>query len=335
MNTASTTSAAPPDAPASTASTLRKRLNQQPRGSAVGPGGRGTVVFGGVILAAGALMILVGLGVVIPKESSGDAPPWVLTVMGVVFGLIGLTVAVLGVRGLRNRRRFREQRGLHPDEPWLADYPWDPKQSVDNTVARILRTSAMATFLVLFLTPFNAGVFFYKDAPWFIQGVILLFDVVVLAVLGSAVYLLLRWLKYGPSFVRFSRFPFFLGQTLEVEWCSPRGIGACENLTFTLRCVEEVLETTGSGRDRSQSLVPYQVWSDTFEVAGPGEHLRGERVPVTFLLPESAEATALSQYPPRYWELEIKARTPGVDYGAVYLLPVYSGGNDARASAAA
>ncbi len=42
-----------------------------------------------------------------------------------------------------------------------------------------------------------------------------------------------------------------------------------------------------------------------------------------FQLPAEDLGTALSASPPRYWELEVKAETAGVDYAATFLLPVY------------
>lgn len=34
--------------------------------------------------------------------------------------------------------------------------------------------------------------------------------------------------------------------------------------------------------------------------------------------------TALSERPARFWELEVEAKTPGVDYHERFLLPVYA-----------
>jgi hypothetical protein len=51
--------------------------------------------------------------------------------------------------------------------------------------------------------------------------------------------------------------------------------------------------------------------------------LRGGDLPVSFKLPEGEFGTRLSEAPARYWELEVKADTPGLDFGALFLLPVY------------
>lgn len=48
-------------------------------------------------------------------------------------------------------------------------------------------------------------------------------------------------------------------------------------------------------------------------------------LPVTFQLPaDEAFATQLTADSPVYWELDISAETPGVDFAATYLIPVYS-----------
>lgn len=46
-----------------------------------------------------------------------------------------------------------------------------------------------------------------------------------------------------------------------------------------------------------------------------------------WVLPGDPEfASALSQRPALFWELEVKADTPGVDYHSSFLLPVYAHG---------
>jgi hypothetical protein len=96
-------------------------------------------------------------------------------------------------------------------------------------------------------------------------------------------------------------------------------------VTFTLRCIQERIETTGSGRKRTTTEVCYQIWASTFEVEQPGDIAAGHPVPVTFLLPEDAGlSTVLADRPPRYWEIEVAAATPGINYQARFLVPVYA-----------
>lgn len=107
-----------------------------------------------------------------------------------------------------------------------------------------------------------------------------------------------------------------------------KGLGDYNHIVFTLRCVEEVPEMSRYQSSRSHGnasprWVRYQTYALTFEVEGPGRHLAGSAGPVAFPLPPRARVTDMTAEHPRYWELEVHADTPGVDFRATYLVPVY------------
>jgi len=144
---------------------------------------------------------------------------------------------------------------------------------------------------------------------------------VVLAILAGGVYFLLRALKYGQSELRWKRFPFFLGEALEVEFVNAHGFGRFRSLTLTLRCIEERIESRGD----STSVVCYELYADTVRMEEGGEYNAGDgALPLAFPLPADGRPTALSLHPPVYWELEVKADTPGVDFETRFLVPVYA-----------
>jgi hypothetical protein len=63
-------------------------------------------------------------------------------------------------------------------------------------------------------------------------------------------------------------------------------------------------------------------WSETRPVRGTF----GATIPIRFDLPPpgpGASGTVLSAELPRYWELELWAELPGLDFQAVFLLPIY------------
>jgi hypothetical protein len=84
----------------------------------------------------------------------------------------------------------------------------------------------------------------------------------------------------------------------------------------TLRCIEERFEVRQTGKNRVRVSVPYELYRDEAAVA-PGEPS------LRFELPENVPGTRLAAQPPRYWELELAAEAPGVDFGARFLVPVY------------
>jgi hypothetical protein len=63
-------------------------------------------------------------------------------------------------------------------------------------------------------------------------------------------------------------------------------------------------------------------WSETRPVHGA----MGSRIPIHFELPPPGPTvlpTELDAELPRYWELEVWAELQGLDFAAVFLLPVY------------
>jgi hypothetical protein len=294
------------------------------RGSA-GVGGGCAVFFGALFIAGGMLLLLGGLGV-IQFQKQPDVPAWVVIVMASVFAGPGVWVALSGLKELLKSRQVKRQLLQRPQEHWLADYAWDRSVAMDDSPRQFRNSVAILLFLVGFLSPFNYFVFFDEDKISWLPAIgVGLFDLFALALLWQVVYLLIRLAKYGRSYLRFERFPFFLGETLGVKFVAPRGIGRFEKMTFALRCVQERIETSCSGRGRSIQMVRYQLYGDEYVFDKPGELPAGAaELPISFNLPADTLGTALARNPPTYWELEVKAVTPGVDYGVTFLVPVYA-----------
>ena len=80
----------------------------------------------------------------------------------------------------------------------------------------------------------------------------------------------------------------------------------------------------GSGKNRSQRVVCYERYKEERTPAGPRWPASG-RMQLEWDLPPDAELTSrLSERPAWYWELVAEAETPGIDYQARFLLPVYA-----------
>ena len=149
--------------------------------------------------------------------------------------------------------------------------------------------------MAAFLSPFNWWAFALGEGSIMLWLIVGFFDLVIVTLLTDAVYHAARQYKYGRSRLRFSTFPYYLGETLDAAFSNPRLIGPYESLTYTLRCIQEKCEVRGGDAD-----------------------LR-----IRFQLPDEDWETKLAERPPRYWSLQIKARTPGVDFDAEFLVPVY------------
>jgi hypothetical protein len=276
-------------------------------------------------VAFGGLFLAVGLGIAIPMalglaETSAGVPQWVGTMAGVLFAVAGLAVIVPGVRDLGLKRRIERLRVHHAREPWVWDHTWDAHGSADDTGRSIRTTLAFTVFVTLFAAiPTGVG-FFTPERP-------LPFRIAAVAMWLMAggmgwwsAYLIGRRMKYGTTRIAFRRFPFAPGSEVEIAMVSTRQLAVVPELVATLRCVQERYETKRDSRGRKTTeVVSYEVWASEPMRA---EVKRGE-LGWRFAVPATVPGTALSERPPRYWELAVKGEAPGIDYAGVFLVPVY------------
>lgn len=303
----------------------RVELRRSPNRSGTPVHGWPAILFGLPFLMAGGIAIFLSMTPQYLGNAASKAPMWILGAFGLIFALVGLSLIWHGIKGLRRASRAREIAARYPGQPWLADYAWDQRGCVDDTHRKVRRAFAAAVFLTVFLIPFNYIFFVQEGVPWFAMGVIGLFDVIAGLIWGSAVYLLIRQLKFGRSRVRFDRFPFFLGEPMTVHLCPGGHFFGATDATASLRCIEEAYEQRGTGNNRGTTVVCYQLYHDEQPLTGLVDYRPGQPdPPITFPLPSGDLSTVLSERPPRYWELTIHVDMPGVDYDVTFLLPIYT-----------
>jgi len=301
----------------------RQRLTAHPPIAATQSGGGCLVLFGLPFIIVGVGAMLVALGVVdVSNERSG--PPWLLTAFGLAFALAGLGVAWAGLAGMYRARAARKRKEEHPMEPWYWDYPWDSRRAESGGIGPALSSFVAFFFLTLFLSMFNWWAFFSDEGPWPLKLFVILFDLIDLAILGGAFYQLFQFFKYGKSLLHFARFPFRPGRSVEAGLEAGSRLAAAQTIDLTLRYIEEVSETTGTGKNRSTQLVLYGLHEVKQQIrAGQFDPHSGMPIPISLRLPDGDYKNRLLEAPRRYWELEVKADTPGIDYSARFLLPVY------------
>jgi hypothetical protein len=312
--------------------TDRKMLSHPTRGAMPSWGGGVVFAVGAVATTAAVVLLLLGLAALpAPLRVPEAARPMLLVLSGMA-GVLGVPALASGVKlVLLGKPRMRANQDI-PDGPWIDDYPWDPSGASDDSRSGVAATAIAAVFVAGF------GLVFILARPLVGEGgpggvVKLVFGIVGwamvgvgLVLVGRAAYLLARHLRYGRSRLRFEGFPFRLGLPLRATLEPGRTVLHYERITCTLRCIQEEFETRGRGEQRRVVNLCYQIWADALELEGPGELIAGgSGLPVTFQLPDRPDlATSLSQSPPRYWELEVQAKTRGVDYRARFLAPVYA-----------
>jgi hypothetical protein len=191
---------------------------------------------------------------------------------------------------------------------------------------RALRRFAWIAFLALFLSPFHYLLLTIEDKTFRVLGGLFLFvfDAAVLFTFASAIKAIIQGLKYGGVFLQYEQFPMLLGRPASVRLLLDRRVDAA-SVDCTIRLIEEMVEVSYHGRGKnSRQYVFDQLYEEKFTAAlAPGTDGR-QTARVEFQLPEGDYSTRLSGDEPRYWLFEAESATPGVDFHARFLLPVYA-----------
>jgi hypothetical protein len=235
---------------------------------------------------------------------------------------VGVGLARSGVLAWRRDARAKALRARHPDQPWFADSPWDPKGAFEQSSVNAGMVFVVA-FVFLVMAPWNFlwGRVFGTGEPieerLLLGGMLLIPNFFIYLVLKGLFSVVRDRRRFGRAYLAFDPFPFFLGETLAVR-VTAKVFGGQEGVVAVLRCLDERVVSRRYRGGKRESVLPYQVYEALQPFPGP---FAGEDVPVLFALP-AQPPTELLRHPPRYWELEIRGRKK--DDTVVFTVPVYS-----------
>ena len=282
--------------------------------------GWSSALFGVPFMAAGVFISLVAFNSIHARK---NAPNWLIGIVAGMFFLGGVFFFLHGIHGVMRKAAYRREAAQRPSEPWLYDFHWRREgiafSAFDDMLERLLAAMVWTTFLVPF-----AWVGMNVRGAWPFLAAVAIFGLLGLIFWFRWAQMLFDLVRYGNSFLIYESLPFALGGTLRARLRSPHHISAIDQLTLTLRCVQEKYVTSGTGDNRSTRVVCYELYKevttcDRDRLTG----LAGNDIPIEFRLPADEPATNLAATPPTYWEIEAKGKASGVDYEAVFLVPVY------------
>ncbi len=229
---------------------------------------------------------------------------------------------------------YSEKKALHPKSPWIWDLIWKSDGITDDRWEQIFEKSGVI-FLGLWFFGFASWKIFFIDwgpngiAVWFglfFIGLLLVYiDSILIAAFISMIYQGFQHLRYQKSKLRYQEFPFFLGGKItgQVNHLPKK----FTRMTLYLRFIEESYRREGESRSRLKFFQLYKetkilescppIWDGTLHIDWP-------------LPNDPTMCTALNQQPSRYWELEVKAETAGIDYRSRFLVPVYAKPNETK-----
>ena len=295
-------------------------LENHPTQSATAIDGWRSALFGIPFLAAGVWISLAAFGIL---PARNHAPDWVIGIFGVLFFFGGLFFLIHGLRGAVRQAQYLRAAAQRPGQSWFYDFHWRQEGIAFSAFNAMLGRLLAALVWTAFLAPFFWIGFNVREA-WVFLIFSSLFALVGLVFWYRWALMLADLLRYGNSYLNYDSFPYFLGGTLRARLRTPHHISDIDALTLTLRCVREQYVTTGSGRNRSTSVVCYELYKEACtltrdQIAG----LAGGEIPVEFRLPANQPTTSLASTPPVYWEIEARGQSRRVGYEAYFLAPVY------------
>jgi hypothetical protein len=280
-----------------------------------------SVLFGVLFSLAGISILGAALNIFAARK---HAPDWLIGLIASFFLLAGAFLVIHGLRGAARRAAHDREAAAQPGEPWLSDYHWQRDGITYSAFNAMLSSFMSAIVWYTFLIPF-----FWVGLSQHGLSRVFLFGGGIFAFVGvffwiRCVQMFGDLLHYGNSFLAFDSFPFFTGGTLEARLRAPRHFDALEELTITIRCVQEKYVTRGRGEDRTTQVVCYELYKDVAnytreQIAGASSSY----LSLSFRLPENQLATRLCDTPPTYWQIEARGKARGADYQAYFLVPVY------------
>ncbi len=305
-----------------------ERLESFPTVSMVGAGSVFSIVFGLVFVGAGAAIALIGAGVISVEEESIHAPRWLIGLAGMIFALPGLAMSASGVAGTLREARMKRLMPLHVDEPWQWDHRWDERggRNRASSLVGAFGFSAIVTLFAVMIDYFLVAKTGDLMSKIFLGLFAVLLSLGALAAWSYFVYVVLRRLKYRDAELLWDHFPLHLGEDVSLRFRVPAALRSVASAEVILRCVQEIYETRETSDGSTTTVVCFGLHESRRTIEG--SDLAGGEVTLGFTLPMAgdgdARPTALASRPAVFWDLEVVAEAPGIDYHGHFLLPVYS-----------
>lgn len=253
---------------------------------------------------------------------------WLLAVAGCATCATG--GAILAAARRERAEAVAALRALRelPEQPWLADYPWDPSGIRANPFPAALRRFFLPVLLAALACPLFRQAFVASPVrPVYAVAACNAAAIVAFA-FSSTWNAALEATRFGRVDIRFRRFPFFLGETLEADLSLAGPKGGNARVDVRLECIQETAQGYSA---RSWTFRTRSIWGTSRTVEGPAASLR-----ISLPLARGPEfRTVLAARPRRFWLLHVTGEGDRAGSAATFVVPVYmKRGGSARSAPA-
>jgi len=238
-----------------------------------------------------------------------------LGLFALVFGGVGFGLMIGSFFGARKFKQAHALELQFPDEPWRWRADWEGGRIISSN-----RNTMLGAWVFAILWNGISSMLWFVLPQELAKGnkaalIGLIFPAIGLGLLIWAGRVTIRWRKFGVITLELTRTPVPLGGELSGLITTTASLADVRVVKLQVAC----LEHDRRGKNSSQRLL----WEDRKELDAAALHVTSG-IPVFFQLPR--DGTPTSPKPDRVyvkWQLEVKAETAGVDFGATFELPVF------------
>lgn len=241
-------------------------------------------------------------------------------------GLAGLGMIVLACRRWRTLLVMRRLIAAQKDKPWLWRPEWIGGKIQSSTGRELrIRTLVAGIWNALSIPAASQGVFVIRNTDSLVGWWMLAFSGIGIGLLVWVVICWVRWFKFGSSVFEMSAVPGVIGGELGGVVKIPVHVKPEDGFDVALVCNYRV--TRGAGKRRHTTVK--KMWEESVKIQR--ELLENDparsAVPVLFKIPHGLPPSD-SWRPDDLitWNLRIGASVPGLDYRAVFEVPVFETG---------
>jgi hypothetical protein len=260
-----------------------------------------------------------GVGAAIVAVNKASAGQWrdagMLGLFALLFGGVGFGLMIGGIIGARKLKQTQALAEQFPDEPWRWREDWASGRIIASN-----RSTMLGAWVFAILWNGIANMIWFALPQELEKGnkavfIGLIFPVIGLGLLIWAVRATLRWRKFGVVTLQLHTTPVALGGALSGLITTPGSLAEVRVVKLQLACVQR--------ERRGKNSVDRLIWEDTQQLDAATLHVT-TGIPVSFQLPREGTPTSPKQDGVSVtWQLEVKAETRGVDFGARFELPVF------------
>ena len=181
----------------------------------------------------------------------GEENAHIAVLVGVVFVLVSTLLIVGLCHAVKEGKAKERRRSESPDEPWMWRQDWAEGFARFEGGRKLIGISVFALIwnLISWSVLFAAWHDIFGPSKEKMARLALLFPVIGVFLIGSALYTWLQNRKFGESVFRMLSCPGVLGGTLNGAVEIPSQLRSETGFKVRLRCVHR--DTTGSGEDRT------------------------------------------------------------------------------------